>query len=304
MRFIKILLYLFLFFAFEANAQNKTFKVMAWNILHGANDIENGKENAINIIREIDPDVILMVETYGSGLSIAQALGYNFHLIASEGTPLDDKTVNLSIFSKYPLGKRIDTEYPFYLGGIEILIDNKKIRFFSNWFHYLPWSDEPEKMGKSAEELLAWERTGKKYEMIQKVLPYLKKYGAETDSIPMILGGDMNTPSHKDWGDQTKHLHNGFVVPWYSTKVLEDMGLIDSYREINPDPISSPGITWDIKGINDSHRIDYIFYKGNSIQAIQSNSFKAFLNEPFLINNKEFLYPSDHGFVVTTFEIL
>ena len=27
------------------NAQTNTFKVMAWNILHGANDIKNGKEN-------------------------------------------------------------------------------------------------------------------------------------------------------------------------------------------------------------------------------------------------------------------
>ena len=44
--------------------------------------------------------------------------------------------------------------------------------------------------------------------MIQKVLPYLKKYGAETDSIPMIFGGDMNTLSHKDWGNKTKKLHN------------------------------------------------------------------------------------------------
>ncbi|SFB26566.1 endonuclease/exonuclease/phosphatase family protein [Algoriphagus aquimarinus] len=287
----------------ETNAQENTFKVMAWNILHGANDIENGKENAIKIIREINPDVILMVETYGSGLSIAQSLGYNFHLIAPEGTPLDDKNVNLSIFSKYPFGDRIDTEDPFYLGGMEILIHNKKIRFFSNWFHYLPWDDEPEKMGKSSEELLAWERTGQKYEMIQKVLPYLEKFTSETDSIPMIFGGDMNTPSHKDWGQQTKHLHNGLVVPWYSTKVLEDLGLIDSFRKINPDPISSPGITWDTKGINDSHRIDYIFYKGNSIEALKSDSYKAFLNEPFSINNKEFNYPSDHGFVVTVFEI-
>jgi len=299
------LFFCFLFlFTIEANAQKMSFTVMAWNILHGANDIENGQENAINIIREIDPDVILMVETYGSGLSIAESLGYNFHLIASEGTALDDKTVNLSIFSKYPFEDRIDTEHPFYLGGIDILIGPKKIRFFSNWFHYLPWSDEPEKMEKSVDELLVWERTGQKYEMIQKVLPYLKKYGAETDSIPMILGGDMNTPSHKDWDDQTKNIHNGLVVPWYATKVLEDLGFIDSYRKINPDPISSPGITWHTKGKNDAHRIDYIFYKGKSLRAIKSDSYKAFLGDTFLLNNKEFKYPSDHGFVVTTFEIL
>lgn len=281
----------------------KTFKVMAWNILHGANDIENGKENTIKIIKEIDPEVLLMVETYGSGKIIADSLGYNFHLVAPEGTPLDDEHINLSIFSKYPFGKRIDTDYPFYLGGREILIDGQKLRFFSNWFHYLPWSDEPEKMGKSAEELLAWERTDKKYEMILKVLPYLKKYALESDSIPMIFGGDMNTPSHLDWGEETKEMHNNLVVPWYATKVLEDIGLIDSYRKVNPNPVSHPGITWHTKGKRDAHRIDYIFYIGKFLSPVESKSYKVFFNEPILINNKEIMYPSDHGIVVTTFEI-
>ena len=63
-------------------AQKETFKVMAWNILHGGNDIENGQQNVVKIIREINPDIILMVETYGSGPYISNELGYNFHLIA------------------------------------------------------------------------------------------------------------------------------------------------------------------------------------------------------------------------------
>lgn len=284
------------------NAQCQRFKVMAWNILHGGNDIRNGQENVIAIIREIDPDVILMVETYGSGKSIAQALGYNFHLIAQEGTAMDDKNINLSIFSKFPFGERIDTKYPFYLGGIEVFIHNERIRFFSNWFHYDPWNDEPEKMGKSTEELLNWERSGLKYEMIQKVLPYLSKYAQESDSIPIVFGGDMNTPSHIDWDNRTKKIHDNLVVPWYATKVLENTGFIDSYREMNPDPMASPGITWQTKGKNDAHRIDYIFYKGKSIKPVKSVIFKAFLDEPFAINGKIYRYPSDHGIVVTTFE--
>ena len=81
------------------NAQKTSFKVMAWNILHGGNDIENGPENVAKIIKEINPDVILMVETYGSGPFIADYVGYNFHLIASEETPLNDTSVNLSIYS-------------------------------------------------------------------------------------------------------------------------------------------------------------------------------------------------------------
>lgn len=297
------LIFVFCITSCEAQEQPMAFKVMAWNILHGANDIENGTHNAIAIIKEIDPDVLLMVETYGSGKMIADSLGYNFHLIAPEGTAPDDKSVNLSIFSKFPFGERIDTEYPFYLGGREIVIKNQKIHFFSNWFHYLPWNDEPEKMGLSVQELLEWERTETKYKMIQKVLPTIKKYASQADSIPMIFSGDMNTPSNLDWGEETKEIHNGLVVPWYSTKVLEDIGLIDSYRRINADPIKHPGITWHSKGKNDDHRIDYIFYKGTKLKVIKSESYKVFFNDPFTINGKTITYPSDHGFVVTTFEL-
>ncbi|MEO9892090.1 endonuclease/exonuclease/phosphatase family protein [Aurantibacter sp.] len=275
---------------------------MAWNILHGANDIENGPQNAIQIIEEIDPDVILMIETYGSGKMIADSLGLNFHLVAPKGTALDDKSTNLSIYSKFPFGERLDTEFPFYLGGTEILIRGQKIRFLTNWFHYLPWNDEPEKMGKTVEELLEWERTETRYSMIQKILPYLKNYTAEADSIPLIFGGDMNSPSHLDWGLETKRIHKGLVVPWYSTKILEDIGLIDSYRAINESPIASPGITWDAIEKNDEHRIDYIFYKGSKLKAVASKSYMAFLNEPIIIHGKSIIYPSDHGIVVTLFE--
>lgn len=299
---IFFLTFTFFFFNCEAQKQSKTFKVMAWNILHGANDSKDGKAHAIRIIREINPDVILMVETYGSGKIIADSLGYNFHLIAPEGTPLNDKNVNLSIISRYPFGERIDTNFPFYLGGREIIIQNQRIRFFSNWFHYLPWENEPEKLGKTVEELLVWEKSGAKYEMIQKVLPYIKKYAVETDSIPMILGGDLNTPSHLDWTAKTRKIHNNLVVPWYSTKVLQDIGLVDTYRTLNPNPITHPGITWHTKGENDDHRIDYIFYKSPKLKAIKSESYKVFFDETIKLNGKEILYPSDHGFVVTTFE--
>lgn len=295
---------LFVFTSCQKEMQPHTFKVMTWNILHGANDIPNGQQHAIDIIRTINPDVILMVETYGSGKNIADALGYHFHLIAPEGTAPDDEHINLSIMSKYPFGERIDTEFPFYLGGREIIVNNQRIRFFSNWFHYLPWDDAPHKMGKTVEELLAWERTGKKYEMIQNVLPYLKTYteDIETENTPIIIGGDFNAPSHLDWGDETKAIHNNLVVPWYTTEVLEHLGLKDSYRLLNPNPLTHPGITWNTKGKDDSHRIDYIFYKGSGLKAVKSVSYNAFLGDLFKIKNKNIPYPSDHGIVVTDFQ--
>ena len=299
---IKTLLF-FIIFSQEIFAQKTEFKVMAWNILRSGNQIENGVDNVADMIKEINPDIVLMVETYGSGPYIAKKNGYYFHLVAKEGTALDDKSVNLSIYSKFPFGERIDTDYPFFLGGIEIFINNKKVRFFSNWFHYQPWNNKPEDMGKTVQELLEWERTEHRYNMIQKVLPYFEKYAKESDSIPIIVGGDMNSPSHLDWSEKTKKIHNGLVVPWYSTKVFEDLGFTDSFREKNSNPIKYPGITWDHKERDDSHRIDYIFYKGKKLKSTQSKTYMQFFNEQIEINNKRFAYPSDHGIVVTTFKL-
>ena len=299
---IKTLIF-FTIFSQQVFAQKTEFKVMAWNILRSGNQIENGVDNVADMIKEINPDIVLMVETYGSGPYIAKKNGYNFHLVAKEGTALDDKSVNLSIYSKFPFGERIDTDYPFFLGGIEVFINNKKVRFFSNWFHYQPWNNKPEDMGKTVQELLEWERTEHRYNMIQKVLPYFEKYAKESDSIPIIVGGDMNSPSHLDWSEKTKNIHNGLVVPWYSTKVFEDLGFTDSFREKNPNPIKYPGITWDHKERDDSHRIDYIFYKGKKLKSTQSKTYMQFFNEQIEINNKRFAYPSDHGIVVTTFKL-
>ena len=276
---------------------------MTWNILHGGRDIENGPQEVMAIIKNFDPDIICMVETYGSGKMIADSLGYNFHLVAKKGTALDDVNINLSIFSKFPFGERIDTDHPFYLGGREVFVNGQKINVFSNWFHYLPWADEPENLGKSVEKLLEWERTETKYTMIQNVLPSIANYAAKADSIPMIFAGDMNSLSHHDWNESTSELHNGLIVPWYSTKVLFDLGLVDSYRQVNPDPISNPGITWDSKARKDEHRIDYIFYKGEKLSATSSASYKSFLGEPFMIDKKQVPYPSDHGIVITNFDL-
>ncbi len=152
--------------------------------------------------------------------------------------------------------------------------------------------------------MLEWEKTETRYAMIQKVLPYLEKYTKQSVEIPVIIGGDFNSPSHLDWGEDTINIHNGLAVPWYSTKVLEDLGLNDSFRSLNPNPIAKPGITWDSKAKEDEHRIDYIFYKGNQIKAIKSDIYMAFFSENILINKKEIPCPSDHGFVVTTFKFV
>ena len=52
-----------------------------------------------------------------------------------------------------------------------------------------------------------------------------------------------------------------------------------------------------------SDRIDFIYYQGKTIRAITSESYNQELTKPLKFMGEEFFYPSDHGFVMTTFKI-
>ena len=291
----------------ETDISDKTkFSVLAWNIWHGANNEslkEDGRPHAIGIIKALDPDIILMVETYGSGKMIADSLGYNFHLIADASRPPDDKHINLSIMSRFPIGQRFDFYNYFNVGGIEIfLTDSTTINAFVTWLNYQPWEDDPLLLDKSPEKLIEWERSGTRPAEVDTLLKGLQPFLEQSDEIPLIVGGDFNIWSHLDWQEETKELHDGLTVDWWTTSAIQNKGLVDSYREVHPDAMNNPGITWDQPGKKDEHRIDYIFYKSEKIGTVASEIMKAQVNETISIRGKSFMYPSDHGLVFTKFE--
>ena len=91
----------------------------------------------------------------------------------------------------------------------------------------------------------------------------------------VILGGDFNEPSHLDWIRETKDMydHNGFIVPWTVTLMLDNAGFKDAYREMNPSVTDCPGFTFPADnplvpverltwtpGADERERIDYVFY--------------------------------------------
>jgi endonuclease/exonuclease/phosphatase (EEP) superfamily protein YafD len=39
-------------------------RVLVWNVLHGANDVDKGAEKALAIIRSVEPDIVLLQESY------------------------------------------------------------------------------------------------------------------------------------------------------------------------------------------------------------------------------------------------
>lgn len=299
------ILLLGIFSSCSEQKKEKELTVLSWNVWHAGHSkayLEKGCEGTIGILKKSQADVILMVETYGAAPMIADSLGYDYHLISS----------NLCIYSRYPIIKKytfpdqIDT---FNFGGVEIDVDGTPVRIFDTWIHYLPDmrltpTDKPEA------EILAWDDAGTRDEEIRKILTVLQPMLAETDSIPIIMGGDFNSHSHLDWTEATKdrYNHGGAVVNWTVSKEMEAAKFKDSFREINPDPVKNIGVTWltdadSLETVNRQDRIDYIYYQGQTIQAIASQCYDNILGETFSFKGEDFFYASDHGFVLTTFKI-
>lgn len=88
------------------------------------------------------------------------------------------------------------------------------------------------------------------------------------------------------------------------SKIMQQNGLTDSFREMNPDPVTNLGLTWywsgdGVKGRMDC--IDFIYYTDEKLKAIRSESYNADLSGTLDFKGEKFFYASGHGFVFTTF---
>lgn len=257
--------------------------LMAWNIWHGGrrHGKKIGPQQVIDFIKDTGTDIVMMQETYGSGALIADALGYYFYLASN----------NISVISKYPILETWTVYDPFRCGVTTIqLSQNQKVNLASLWIHYLPaWRKDSHDPKATAEKLINGEAETRHKEIkeIVKILdPYIKK----ANDVPFIIGGDFNSPSHKDWIKETSSWHNDLVVEWPVSKVMMEAGFTDSFREIRSDlNYESPTITAERL----TYRIDYIYYKGKNLEVIDSDMHFKYKG----------VWPSDHPAVTTTISI-
>ena len=288
----------------QKGTSSTELKVLSWNVWHGGHSKaypEKGCEGTLGILKKSNADIILMIETYGCSEQVADHLGYYHRLLSS----------NLSIYSRYPIVKTYtfpDSISTFNFGGVELDVNGKRLRVFDTWLHYLPDATVVP-TEKSAKEILAWENTGTRDEELGRIFSVLKPFMAEADSIPLIMGGDFNDHSHLDWTEATKeqYNHNGKVVNWSISKMMEANNFKDSFRELHPHPetnVQELGPTWiwgpeGEKGRFD--RIDFIYYQGSRLKAILSESYSHDHGKAMEYKGENFFYASDHGFVLTTF---
>lgn len=305
---ILFVLFTLIIFSCSEKTENPQLNVLVWNIWHGGNDESlpsDGRPSVIDVIKTSEADLVLMIETYGSAPIISDSTGLDYHLISS----------NLSIYSRFPITKRLafrDSISTFNFGGVEILAyDSIPIAVFDTWLHYLPDTRlAPTHLPEDS--ILAWENKGFRDDEVFRIINSIQDYLKNSENIPVLIGGDMNSHSHLDWTKATKDTfnHGGAVVNWTVSRTFTDAGLTDSYRELNSDPLTKPGTKW-ISGVDEKgnfgymkqDRIDYLYYKGSKLKPVSAESFVTPPGKFLEFRDKKIMYPSDHGFVLTTFEI-
>jgi len=273
--------------------KTNSVSIMTWNIWHGglhgdkANDFKKDSANTVNVLKVINqesPDILFMQETYCCGMEIAKQAGYQYSWRGSS---------NLSIHSKYPIVDTIEIYRSFNSHAVTIDIKGQHILCVNIWLHYLPDFFQDIKT-MTPDSLIQGEGTTRLKEItaIMKLVDSLE----QSLNIPVIIGGDFNSGSHLDWGENTREWHYDKVVEWPVSKLMFQNGYTDSFREAKPDPTKTLEGTWGFLSEEIiSDRIDYIYYKGDGLKTTHS---KIVMDDP-----EGGFFNSDHRAIHSVFEL-
>ncbi|MGW1469101.1 LamG-like jellyroll fold domain-containing protein [Streptomyces sp. NPDC002308] len=159
----------------------------------------------------------------------------------------------------------------------------------------------------AATDLAAHERTTTRYAQARAVA---QEMAADlSGDTPVLLLGDLASPSSADWTDGTSGSHCGAgAVDWPVPGVFAGLGLTDSFRVAVPDPETDPGNTWS--PITSTHpdgrdepqdRVDYVWYAGDALHVDEAHALTVGRpSEDDVAGNS---WASDHAAAVTTFTL-
>ena len=230
----------------QVPSDRDTLRVLVWNVLHGSNDVDNGPEKTLGIIRDSGADLVLLQESYDIdgerpklGEWLAGELGWKHW---------QGESAHLCVLT------RLDIEATFFhhpWHGVGAELRDSQGRSFIAWSIWIDWRayitrelrDNPD---MSDVELLAAEDVrSARLPQAKAILDHLEEIGHRRANIPVLVGGDWNTPSHLDWTEDTqrvyKHRRN---LPLPVSLAMQDAGFKDAFREVHPNPVQRPGITW------------------------------------------------------------
>jgi endonuclease/exonuclease/phosphatase family metal-dependent hydrolase len=271
----------------SVEAHHAEIRIAEFNIEYGGVVVD--WDQTVAVARALDADVIAIEEAWGHIPRLAEALGWPYY------------DVRRQIVSQLPLLHAPNDP----MGYIYVEVAPGQVVAVGN-VHLASGSYGPNRVrtGDTAHEVIAGERKVR--------LPQIEPYGkalAELGAagVPSFLVGDYNSPSQLDWTQEAVGTRPQIVYPldWPVTQALADLGFTDSYRQVHPDPVADPGITWPADrppAKNDGwnpgthaaeDRIDYVQSIGPAT-ALDSIVVGEDTVDP---------WPSDHRALVSTFDV-
>ena len=289
-------------------AQAETVTLLSMNMWGAGGNAQKPIDETMAVMKAVNADIIAVQETVpepdpctadeckatdaSRAKDIAAALGYNYHEFAHNTVAHWADAV----ISKYPFGKETPNG-----NGVEINVNGKIVVAYS---HNLP--DAPYgpyqllniEYGKwpfvsTAEDAV-------KYAGIARgkaIASIVEDIRAEKDAAAQFVMGDFNEPSHLDWSDKAVAAKlQPLVVPWPSTKAIEDEGFVDTFRSAFPDVVAKPGMTWtpttEPTDPQDHHdRIDFILAKAPGVKIEKAGIVGEKAPEADIVVTP---WPSDH----------
>ncbi len=265
---------------------DENFKVLTWNIWNGGKQFGKtvGLQQIVKTIRNSGADIISLQEDFGSGEFISDELNYNFYRCSE----------NLSLISRFPIKTAHNIYKPINSGNAEILLSPKEsVLVCPIWLSYTPnIRGLLVNTEANIDTIINLEENSRGNEL-KFILSELKKFYSLNNDNSIILAGDYNSGSHKDWTNNNISNKYNKSIPFPTSKLMEQNEFIDAFRKIYPDIKDNPGTTYSPifkEGYND--RIDYIYYKGNNIEAINAT----------VIDSTSSFFPSDHAALLVTFK--
>lgn len=335
------------FFNVSSTENPSHIRLMQFNIWQEGTSVSGGYDGIIDTVVQTNSDVITMSEVrnynnqnlHSRVLSSLQSRGLQYHSFKSGN--------DTAIISRYPIISSATlgsfSKAIIAVNGVEIAVYAGHLDY-THYACYLPrgygggataptptyqygWNEIPSGPIVDVDLILQVnDASGRPGAIAQFVNDALIE---RQNGRIVIMAGDFNEPSHLDWTAATAELfdHNGSIVPWTSTTLLDDAGYLDAYRVLHPNPVTHPGFTWPSDNAQKSpsqltwapnaderDRIDFVFYHpdprlvvdegiviGPSTSIVRNQRVEENSQDTFF--TPDAVWPSDHKGVLVTFGI-
>ena len=264
-----------------------TFSVASFNVFGaGANDGQS-IDATVAVLRGLGADVVAVQEIRAEAArcdaancppagdsrvaEFAAAAGYT--LVEQAGT--DDLLWANAILTRLPVRATL----PGNLGAIvtagatDIAVFNVHLADFPYQPYQLvgiPYGDAP-MLGTATAAVQAAEAA--RGAAVDRLLQAIEALPAD---MAVVVCGDFNEPSHRDWSAQAAAAGlMPLAVDFPASRKLEAAGFVDAWRDRFPDEVAHPGHTWtpSVPAGDDREqhdRIDFVYVRHPAVQVIEA----------------------------------